>query len=174
MVELAQSPAAVANPREQAVWTLLEAVQDPEIPVISIVDLGIVRGVSFAGELCVITITPTYSGCPAMDLIAHEIRTALADAGLSCRLETVLTPAWSTDWMTEKGRRSLAGYGIAPPQPRTIDSSQLTRARQAPKLTCPHCGSPATRLVSQFGSTACKALYRCDDCLEPFDHFKSH
>jgi ring-1,2-phenylacetyl-CoA epoxidase subunit PaaD len=164
------------------VWEWLEAVPDPEIPVISVVELGIVRDVEFAqdGE-CVVTITPTYSGCPAMITIAEGIGKALAEHGVERhRLQTRLAPAWTTDWMSDAGRRKLRDYGIAPPQQRAdgyqaIDISALRRP-DAPGMAvaCPRCGSTRTRLVSRFGSTSCKALYVCQDCREPFDHFKSH
>lgn len=160
----------------QAVWNRLEQVSDPEIPVISIVDLGIVRGVRFEGEECVVTITPTYSGCPAMDVISQEITAQLARDGISnVRLETQLSPAWTTDWMSEKGKAALKSYGIAPPAHKVVDISALVRrTADVPPVVCPNCGSSRTQLTSQFGSTSCKALYKCLDCREPFDYFKSH
>jgi ring-1,2-phenylacetyl-CoA epoxidase subunit PaaD len=159
------------------VWKWLEQVSDPEIPVISVVDLGIVRDVAWRddGE-CIVTITPTYSGCPAMQVIAEAIREALKNHGVErVTLKTQLSPAWTTDWMSEAGRQKLKGYGIAPPAQQVIDISGISRkARRAPTVACPHCGSSNTRVTSQFGSTACKALYTCADCLEPFDYFKCH
>ncbi|RDK09704.1 1,2-phenylacetyl-CoA epoxidase subunit PaaD [Cupriavidus lacunae] len=167
---------ALARPAVEQVWSWLDTVPDPEIPVISVVDLGIVREVAWVDDACVVTITPTYSGCPAMTVIREGIESALAAQGVDAvRVETRLAPAWTTDWMTPRGKASLAGYGIAPPAQRVIDISGISR-RAAPALVvaCPHCGSRQTRLVSQFGSTACKALYRCGDCKEPFDYFKAH
>lgn len=160
------SPKNAAHPPVEEVWQWLAEISDPEIPVLSIVDLGIVREVRWdhAGELK-ITITPTYSGCPAMDAIAADIRKAAKEHGVEkMRLETRLAPAWTTDWMTEEAKEKLRSYGIAPPQLVSI----------ALPVRCPHCGSQNTRLVSRFGSTACKALYKCLACLEPFDVFKRH
>ncbi len=162
------------------VWSWLGAVADPEIPVISVVDLGIVREVAFEGEECVVTITPTYSGCPAMEVIADSVRTALRGHGVEkLRLVNRLTPAWTTDWMSDAGKAALKDYGIAPPAQQTIDISALTRGVKrssvaAPVIACPRCGSQHTELTSQFGSTPCKALYKCLDCREPFDYFKCH
>ena len=153
----------------------LEKVADPEIPVLSIVDLGIVRGVQWHEGTCVVTITPTYSGCPALQEITHDIQQCLHQQGVAAvRVNVVLAPAWTTDWMTEKGRQALHDYGIAPPQEKAIDISGLLRHRDPVVVPCPLCGSVNTRLVSHFGSTACKALYRCMQCSEPFDYFKAH
>ena len=162
-------------------WRALASVADPEIPVVSIVDLGIVRGVECdadAADAFVVRITPTYSGCPATDVIAGAISDALQAAGLRARVETTLSPPWTTEWITPRGREQLAAYGIAPPshaEPARVDVTRVSPLRRAAvAIACPRCGSRATRLVSQFGSTACKALMRCDDCLEPFDYFKPH
>lgn len=142
---------------------LLEQVKDPEIPVISINDLGILREVNINGNHVEVVITPTYSGCPAMLEIQQDITKTLKEAGIEdFKVRTVLSPAWTTDWMTEEGKNKLREYGIAPPDP----SSNV--------VPCPNCKSENTTLVSQFGSTACKALYKCNDCKEPFDHFKCH
>jgi ring-1,2-phenylacetyl-CoA epoxidase subunit PaaD len=148
-------------------------VLDPEVPVLSIADLGVLRDVRLDDDGAIeVTITPTYSGCPAMDAIRRDIASALREAGFDdVRVRTVLAPAWTTDWMTERGRRALEEYGIAPPGRRRV-------VRGAPMalvltLRCPHCGSPDTRELSHFGSTACKALWRCHACGEPFDHFKT-
>jgi len=162
------------------VWDWLEQVPDPEIPVISVVDLGIVRGVQWIDDECVVTITPTYSGCPAMQVIAETVEQALHEHGIEkVRLVNQLSPAWTTDWMSEAGRAKLKGYGIAPPAQQVIDISGLKggiKRSAGPALTvaCPNCGSSHTQLTSQFGSTPCKALYKCLDCLEPFDYFKCH
>jgi ring-1,2-phenylacetyl-CoA epoxidase subunit PaaD len=177
---------ATVDTAADQVWTWLGEVPDPEIPVISVVDLGIVREVAVdddSGE-CVVTITPTYSGCPAMQVIAEDIEQALRARGLpQVRIESRLSPAWTTDWMSDAGKAALKGYGIAPPVQQVIDISGLNHGRnagvkrhtfQAPEVACPHCGSMHTRLTSQFGSTPCKALYQCLDCREPFDYFKCH
>ena len=157
------------------VWSWLGAVADPEIPVISVVDLGIVRNVAFDGDECVVTITPTYSGCPAMQVIAESVTAALHAQGIEhVRLVNQLSPAWTTDWMSETGRAALKGYGIAPPAEQVIDISSLKRGSPAPTIVCPNCGSTHTEVTSQFGSTPCKALYKCLDCREPFDYFKCH
>jgi ring-1,2-phenylacetyl-CoA epoxidase subunit PaaD len=161
------------------VWSWLGAVTDPEIPVISIVDLGIVRAVAFDGDTCVVTITPTYSGCPAMQVIAESVTEALHRHGVGqVKLVNQLSPAWTTDWMSEAGKAALTGYGIAPPAHKVIDISGLhagvKRGMPALKVACPNCGSAHTQLTSQFGSTPCKALYKCLDCHEPFDYFKCH
>lgn len=163
-----------------AAWRALASVPDPEIPVVSIVDLGIVRALERDGDGVVVRVTPTYSGCPATELIMGAIRDALAAIGIAARLDVVLAPAWTTDWMSADAKRRLREYGIAPPGcaipgAATIDVrgiSPLRHRREA--IPCPRCGSGRTSLTAQFGSTACKALYRCDECLEPFDYFKPH
>lgn len=168
----------------EQVWTWLGEVSDPEIPVISVVDLGIVRAVDWDDATCVVTITPTYSGCPAMTVIADAVREALHGHGVpDVRLVNQLSPAWTTDWMSEAGKAALKGYGIAPPAQQVVDITGLrsglhagVKRVAAPKLVvvCPNCGSRHTALTSQFGSTPCKALYKCLDCREPFDYFKCH
>lgn len=153
---------------EQTLWSWLSDVPDPEIPVLSVVDLGIVREVQQDGEQWVVTITPTYSGCPATQVIAADIERALRQHGLAdVRIQTRIAPPWTTDWISQEGQRKLRDYGIAPPSPRVGALQRDPGPRQ-----CPHCGSTHTALVSQFGSTPCKALYKCRDCLEPFDYFK--
>jgi len=145
----------------EQVWDWLEAVPDPEIPVISVVHLGIIRDVAVEDNSVKVTITPTYSGCPAMSVIAMDIETELSKRGINnLELETKIAPAWTTDWLSEKGRARLEEYGIAPPQ-----------AAGGPER-CPYCQSAKVEKVSQFGSTPCKAQWRCQDCLEPFDYFK--
>ncbi|MDB5916504.1 MAG: paaJ [Massilia sp.] len=177
---MAISPAPATTAQ---VWDWLGQVSDPEIPVISIVDLGIVRAVEWQGDECdecVVTITPTYSGCPAMQVIAESVTAALHGHGVrDVRLVNQLSPAWTTDWMSEAGKAALKGYGIAPPAQQVIDISGLhagVKRGAVPKLVvaCPNCGSSHTELTSQFGSTPCKALYKCLDCREPFDYFKCH
>ena len=162
----------------------LSEVMDPEVPVVSIVDLGILRDVQWADSLqttAVVTVTPTYSGCPATEVIAQSIKDALQARGVAqVEVRTQLSPAWTTDWMTLKGRDALRAYGIAPPAARSpsadgslaIDISALLASKVV--VPCPQCNSRKTRLLSQYGSTACKALYQCNTCLEPFDYFKPH
>lgn len=150
---------------------LLSDIPDPEIPVITIVDLGILRDVRWEDALCVVTITPTYIGCPAMKMIEDEIKIKLIGVGIeNVKVELVYAPAWTTDWINEKAKEKLRIYGIAPPLHSTMDKGALLG--KAKELKCPHCGSKNTQLISQFGSTACKALYKCNDCKEPFDYFK--
>lgn len=156
------------------IWSLLEEVNDPEVPVLSVVDLGIVREVRAGKEEIEIIVTPTYSGCPAMDVIRMNIRMKLMEQGYpDVKLTTVLSPAWTTDWMSERGKEKLQEYGIAPPLPlQQVCHPALFHREEA--IACPHCHSYHTTLISEFGSTACKALYRCEDCREPFDYFKCH
>jgi len=166
---------ALAPISADQVYTWLQEVPDPEIPVLSVVDLGVVRDVTWDGGTCVVVITPTYSGCPAMREITQDIQQTLARHGIDeVRVDTRLAPAWTTDWMSEKGREALKGYGIAAPAERAIDISGISRRAAAPAIACPRCGSHDTRMVSNFGSTSCKALYRCVSCREPFDYFKTH
>lgn len=170
---------AVQHAPVEQVWSWLGEVPDPEIPVISVVDLGIVRDVAWVGDECVVTITPTYSGCPAMQVIAEAVLDALHARGIDhVRLVSRLSPAWTTDWMSEAGKAALKGYGIAPPVQQAIDISGLrsgvSRRVPQPEVACPHCGGAHTEVTSQFGSTPCKALYKCLDCREPFDYFKCH
>ncbi len=166
---------ALAPISADQVYAWLQEVPDPEIPVLSVVDLGVVRDVAWDGDACVVVITPTYSGCPAMREITEDIRQVLARHGIGeGRVETRLSPAWTTDWMSEKGRAALKDYGIAAPAQQAIDISGISRRNAGPAIECPRCGSRDTRLVSNFGSTSCKALYRCVSCREPFDYFKTH
>lgn len=151
----------MAHPSTEQVWEWLGAIPDPEIPVITLTDLGIIRGVAWEDDTCVVTVTPTYSGCPATSIINLDIETALRQKGLEkIELRSQLSPAWTTDWMSEKGRAKLEEYGIAPPQPA------------GGPARCPRCGSEKLEKLSQFGSTPCKAQWRCQDCLEPFEYFK--
>ena len=172
--QAAEGRLASGDVSAEQVMSWLNDVPDPEIPVISIVDLGIVREVAFHEGACVVTITPTYSGCPAMHEIAESIRKALEGRGVQpVRVETVLSPAWTTDWLSERGREALRSYGIAPPTQQAVEISGLL-AREEPPVPCPQCDSLRTRLISRYGSTPCKALYRCNACGEPFDYFKTH
>jgi ring-1,2-phenylacetyl-CoA epoxidase subunit PaaD len=170
---------------EATIWQILETVCDPEVPVLSILDLGIVRNVTClpypplvgrGGDLegVEIIITPTYSGCPAMDMISMNIKLALAEHGYkNVKVTSVLSPAWTTDWMTEAGKEKLKAYGIAPPNVRQqVCNNDLFAPHEA--VQCPRCNSYHTNRISEFGSTACKSLYQCDDCKEPFDYFKCH
>lgn len=156
------------------IYKLLETVCDPEIPVLTVTDLGIVRDVRLHDDgLAEVVITPTYSGCPAMNTIEINIRAALQAGGYNqVKVNTVLSPAWTTDWLSASGREKLRTYGIAPPAGGSLDKKALMGESRV--LQCPHCGSDHTEMISQFGSTACKALFRCLDCLEPFDYFKCH
>ena len=159
----------------ERVWAALGRVADPEIPVLTVLDLGIVREVNVAGDAIDVVITPTYSGCPATHVIEEAIRRALAEAGFAhARVRTSLSPAWTTDWMSPAGKEKLRKFGIAPPGLRTTELPAPVRFfRAAPaKVACPHCGSADTERLAEFGSTACKALYRCRECREPFDYFK--
>jgi len=163
--------ATAIDPREQVAraWKAAEAVVDPEIPVLSIADLGVLRDIDIVDGHIEATITPTYSGCPAMNLIALNLELALEEAGfLMPRIKTVLSPAWTTDWMTDAGRTKLKEYGIAPPAGKASRRALFGEDQVA----CPRCGSANTERISEFGSTSCKALWRCKACAEPFDYFK--
>lgn len=171
--------ASAAHPDLETVRHWLSQVPDPEIPVISLTDLGIIRDVEWQGDTLVVTVTPTYSGCPATSVINLDIEAALHARGVEkVRLERQLSPPWTTDWITAEGREKLRAYGIAPPVDGTAADGRL--AGRIPRLAgtsnlviaCPRCGSTHTEKISQFGSTPCKASYRCTGCLEPFDYFK--
>ncbi|WP_299215269.1 1,2-phenylacetyl-CoA epoxidase subunit PaaD [uncultured Dokdonia sp.] len=150
--------------------SILESVSDPEIPVLSIMDMGVVREAIETDGIVQVKITPTYSGCPAMDVIGDDIVSAFAKAGKKAKITLVLSPAWTTDWITPRGRKALEDYGIAAPLSPEADKDALLGGKKIVK--CTNCGSTETHLVSQFGSTACKALFKCDTCQEPFDYFK--
>lgn len=153
------------------VWDIAATVDDPEVPVLSIADLGILRDARIDGDHAVVVITPTYSGCPAMETISTDVTRALNAAGYAdVRIELVLQPAWTTDWMSAEGRRKLVEYGIAPP----TGMAAVGPVRLGLTVKCPRCHSLNTREMTRFGSTACKALHVCNDCLEPFDYFKVH
>ena len=157
------------------VFAILHEVKDPEVPVLSVVELGIVRDVVVTGSAVTVTITPTYSGCPAMRVIEEDITAALEARGLSpVRLETVYAPAWTTEWLSAEAKQKLAAYGIAPPGRVASDSLvKLTRAPSVERVACPYCGSMDTELRSEFGSTACKAIMYCRSCEQPFELFKA-
>jgi ring-1,2-phenylacetyl-CoA epoxidase subunit PaaD len=158
---------------EKDIWQLLEEVKDPEVPVLSVIDLGIVRSVKTDDDKIDIIITPTYSGCPAMDVISMDIRLKLIEKGFrNVSIQHQLSPAWTTDWMSEGGKQKLKAYGIAPPNPKQQFCKEEMFRQEA--VQCPRCNSYHTELISQFGSTACKAMYRCLDCKEAFDYFKCH
>lgn len=150
--------------------SILESVSDPEIPVLSIMDMGVIREAIEVDGVVQVKITPTYSGCPAMDVIGDDIVSAFAKADKKAKVVLVLSPAWTTDWITPRGRKALEDYGIAAPLSPEADKEALLGNKKIVK--CTHCGSIETHLVSQFGSTACKALFKCDTCQEPFDYFK--
>jgi ring-1,2-phenylacetyl-CoA epoxidase subunit PaaD len=174
-------PEAFSN-EEKKIWSILGEITDPEVPVLSILDLGIVRNVILhqntppaGGDGGIeVVITPTYSGCPAMDVIRMNIRMSLLENGFkNVKITTVISPAWTTDWMSEEGKQKLKAYGIAPPNPlQQVCNNDLFAPQEA--VQCPRCNSYHTHRVSEFGSTACKALYQCDDCKETFDYFKCH
>ncbi|MFZ4427337.1 MAG: 1,2-phenylacetyl-CoA epoxidase subunit PaaD [Saprospiraceae bacterium] len=158
---------------KEQVFEWLEDVCDPEIPVLSVLDLGIVRGVNVDEGEVEVLITPTYSGCPAMNTIGVNIKAVLQEKGVArVKVSLVLSPAWTTDWIGEAGRKKLLQYGIAPPQSETVDKNALFQTIR--NVPCPLCGSKDTEMISQFGSTACKSLFRCRECREPFDYFKCH
>lgn len=155
---------------EESLIPILETVSDPEIPVLTILDMGVVREAIEKKGLVTVKITPTYSGCPAMDVIGDDIVKAFSEQGKTAIVELILFPAWTTDWITPKGREALEKYGIAPPLNAIADKDALLGDKKL--VTCPQCGSKNTKVVSQFGSTACKALFQCEVCKEPFDYFK--
>ena len=168
-----------ARPDTAEIWEWLAQVPDPEIPVISVIDLGIVRDVEWQDDTLVVAVTPTYSGCPAVAVINFEIEQHLRAKGIdNLRIDRRLSPTWTTDWLTDEGREKLKDYGIAPPIPGTATPDRVAQrvarleGRSALDVECPRCGSRHTERVSQFGSTPCKASWRCLDCLEPFDYFK--
>ena len=169
------STSTLIRPDIKMVWSWLASVPDPEIPVVSVIDLGIVRDARWEENGLVVDITPTYSGCPATGVIALDIELALLKRGVeTVSVKTVLSPAWTTDWITDLGREKLKEYGIAPPAAGASTCAGMIglSARPSLKITCPRCESNKTERVSQFGSTPCKASYRCTSCLEPFDYFK--
>lgn len=184
-VTLPEGPIAekqVADPHH-AVWALLETVTDPEIPVVSLREMGVLRAVREGADGLEVVITPTYSGCPAMGQMEDDVIAALAQAGVVARVVTQLAPAWSTDWLTPEARTKLRAYGIAPPQASSCANQganvvQFTSKKitdyELPAVNCPQCGSDNTTETSHFGSTACKAQYRCLNCMEPFDYFKPY
>ena len=156
----------------EMIWNLLSEIPDPEIPVISIADLGILRDVEVIGNKVIVSITPTYSGCPAMKAIETDIILKLKEKNFEAEVKTVFSPVWTTDWLSEEAKEKLRVYGIAPPEKTSSDKNSLSL--QPRIIRCPRCNSANSELISQFGSTACKSLYRCLDCKEPFDYFKCH
>ncbi len=158
---------------KDTIYKILEQVKDPEIPVLTIIDMGIIRDIKLSENEVEVVITPTYSGCPAMNMIEVEIKSALQANGFqNPKVTTVISPAWTTEWLSENGRKKLKEYGIAPPVEPSKDKNALFQDEK--KVQCPQCDSFDTHLVSQFGSTPCKSLYKCNSCLEPFDYFKCH
>ena len=160
------------NQSNEHIQSLLSAIPDPEIPVITIIELGVIRDIEITDETSIsLKITPTYSGCPAMKQIEDDVREKLTENGFkNITINTIFSPPWTTDWITPEAKEKLRKYGIAPPEHSTEDKSWLTGKTKT--IACPRCKSQNTKLISQFGSTACKALYQCQDCLEPFDYFK--
>ncbi|WP_432949722.1 1,2-phenylacetyl-CoA epoxidase subunit PaaD [Kribbella sp. CA-253562] len=165
-----EASAIAHDPSDAAIWAAVGEIADPEVPVLTIADLGVLRDVRHEGDEVVVTITPTYSGCPAMDVIRHEVELTLNHLGVDGRVETVLSPAWTTDWMSEAGKAKLIEYGIAPPTGKRAVGGPVSVSLT---IRCPLCGSPDTSELSRFGSTSCKSLWRCNSCREPFDHFKA-
>ena len=164
---------ASAMPSRDEIYTILNTVMDPEVPVISVVELGIIRDVVVTGRAVHVTVTPTYSGCPAMREIEADIRSALLAQGMrDVTIATVFAPAWTTDWIGAAAREKMRAYGIAPPG-RAESQGLITLSRRRPSAQCPFCGSADTRLQSEFGSTACKAIHVCNSCRQPFDEFKA-
>lgn len=155
---------------ENSILKILESVKDPEIPVLNVVDLGVIRDVEVNGKEITIKLTPTYSGCPAMDVIGDDLERAFEKAGYTTHVQLIMSPPWTTDWITDRGRKALEDYGIAAPLEESADKDVLLNEKKLVK--CTNCGSTNTKLVSQFGSTACKAMFQCEDCHEPFDYFK--
>jgi ring-1,2-phenylacetyl-CoA epoxidase subunit PaaD len=156
---------------EKEIWDILSEVEDPEIPVLTVIDMGIIRSVSIEGDLTTVVISPTYSGCPAMKTIETDIAEILEEKKVgNFKIITQLSPAWTTDWMSESGKEKLRQTGIAPPVGSSSDKGLLMSKIKT--VNCPRCGSADTQLISQFGTTACKALYKCNTCLDPFDYFK--
>jgi ring-1,2-phenylacetyl-CoA epoxidase subunit PaaD len=156
---------------EKEIWDILSEVEDPEIPVLTVIDMGIIRSVSIEGDLTTVVISPTYSGCPAMKTIETDIAEILEEKKVgNFKIITQLSPAWTTDWMSESGKEKLRQTGIAPPVGSSSDKGLLMS--KVKTVNCPRCGSADTHLISQFGTTACKALYKCNTCLDPFDYFK--
>jgi len=162
VVDLTNIPLEIVN--------ALSNVFDPEIPVLSLLDMGVIKEVKVKDKWVHLKLTPTYTGCPAMDTMAADIVTALDSIGYETQIEFVLAPAWTTDWITERGRKALVDYGIATPLSEALDKSALVNGERV--VPCPQCQSTNTKVLSEFGSTACKALFKCDDCLETFDYFK--
>ena len=161
----------------ERVWAAMEALTDPEIPVVTLRELGILREVNDGPDGLEVVITPTYSGCPAMGQIEDDVRAKLAELGVAARVTTRLSPPWTTDWMSDEAKAKLHAYGIAPPHtrpPADVSVMRFIKRPVADVVSCPHCGSSHTVVTSQFGSTACKALYKCLDCQEPFDYFKPY
>lgn len=159
-----------ATHTKEAIMDLLSEIADPEIPVVSIREIGMLRDVHITDEGCEVIITPTYTGCPAMGIIEADIKALLAEQDIKAQVKLVYAPAWSTDWITEKAKEKMRAYGIAPPEHSSCGNLMQAEAH----ISCPICQSKNTEVISRFGSTACKALYKCNDCKEPFEYFKCH
>jgi ring-1,2-phenylacetyl-CoA epoxidase subunit PaaD len=163
---------SIVNEKIKVIWDLIKEIPDPEIPVLTITDLGVIREVALVDGKVIVTITPTYTGCPAMNQFEDDIKTTLKDNDfLEVEIKITYDPPWTTDWLTDVAKLKLQKYGIAPPQEKTTDKKYLI-GESKQNVICPQCKSVNTKMISQFGSTACKALYQCGDCKEPFDYFK--
>jgi ring-1,2-phenylacetyl-CoA epoxidase subunit PaaD len=159
---------------ESEIWKLLDSIPDPEVPAISIVELGVVRAVRIMEDGVEVDITPTYSGCPALKTMEEDVLSKMKEHSIPVKIKTIFKPAWTTDWMSDATKEKLRAYGIAPPDKLTLEHLHPFSNPDAKPVTCPFCGSAQTHLTSQFGSTACKALHFCDSCNQPFEHFKCH
>ncbi|MFI5219573.1 MAG: 1,2-phenylacetyl-CoA epoxidase subunit PaaD [Bacteroidia bacterium] len=160
---------------KEEIWNILKEVKDPEVPVLDIAELGVLRDVKFEGEKIIITITPTYSGCPALNVMEQEIENKLRENGIdNFMIKTVFSPAWTTDWMTDVAKNKLREYGIAAPSQSTEEHLRSLLEGKPEHVACPFCNSTETKLTSAFGSTACKALHYCNNCHQPFEEFKCH
>ncbi len=176
MSAVAKSQLSREHSLAEKVWTIAATVCDPEVPVLTIEDLGVLREADFADGTAKVTLTPTYSGCPAMDTMKADVESALKAEGFDkVEVKMALSPAWTTDWMSEEGKQKLSEFGIAPPTGRAaLGRTTLGKVSLSLQVICPHCGSLDTRELTRFGSTSCKALYSCNACQEPFDYFKVH
>ncbi|MBL7924954.1 MAG: phenylacetate-CoA oxygenase subunit PaaJ [Bacteroidia bacterium] len=163
-----------SHPDTARIWDILNEIPDPEVPAISIVELGVVREVNRVEQGTEVVMTPTYSGCPAMKAMEDAVRERMKEEGIEVSIRIVYKPAWTTDWMSETTKAKLKAYGIAPPPKLTFEHLHPLSSTKGTEVKCPFCDSKQTRLTSQFGSTACKALYYCEGCQQPFEHFKCH
>ena len=164
----------MVTPTKEEIFSILDSVKDPEIDVLSVVELGIIREVEIEAQTVTVTITPTYSGCPAMQVIEEEVKKAIESHGFKAKIKITFSPPWTTDWMEEEAKEKLRKYGISAPFKESQGDLVHISAKSSDRPVCPQCRSEAVELVNEFGSTACKSLYKCLDCQEPFDKFKCH